>query len=373
MPRYAPAQRVLGPYREPTHSGERWRIVVVSASSRVSRFAPTEDAARRLMRTIAAKSMPPPPPVRMTVDESVRLYVADRVRVGAWDEATVGRALYDLRELLAVAPTQIASVGPRTLRAYIDSLAGRSLYSQEQRYNAIRRYFRWATRHGHCRTDPTLAIDPDDLPWRTRRGRRLIAEQLGKRQLCGQHVAYARAAAHLKTASERVGAMLPLLLGMASGEVTHLQVRDVSWQTGELTVAAKPGWKPKTTNRARRLVIPTQLAADLHELTDGRPADAWLLMSRESLGRAPIDMKTLRRWVYITCDAAGLPRVCPHGLRGTWSTLYGESMARLREVPVDDIPAVVGRGLGHGDDGGAVASRHYYRGTTAVPSLSIPV
>jgi integrase len=124
-----------------------------------------------------------------------------------------------------------------------------------------------------------------------------------------------------------------LVLGMRNRELRGLTARDVD-AAGELL------WIPGTkTRRARRhLIVPAILRAPLStwaaQVGDGR------LFARSG--------DTIRDWVEWCCQRAQVPRVTPHGLRGTQSTLArrgGESAE------------AVARQLGHGDT--AIGERHY--------------
>lgn len=143
---------------------------------------------------------------------------------------------------------------------------------------------------------------------------------------------------------ERATAVLTqLILGLRSAEVLRRQVRDVD-DRGRL-FCIEHG---KTKNARRWLEIQSPaLQALLAKQAHGRGPEELLFGS----GRAtPHEAPTLWKWLRGFCEAAGVPLVCPHSLRGLHSTLALEYGA---------TSGLVAAALGHGSF--AVTQRHYVR------------
>jgi integrase len=138
-------------------------------------------------------------------------------------------------------------------------------------------------------------------------------------------------------------ALLPLACGIDGGEIFRRRVRDLD--DGGRLLWIEEG---KTKNRNGRVSVPDELVEHLLGLAEGRPGDAWLFPSQED---APHYNTFGADWVHKICDLAGVPRVCPHGLRGTLATLATDVGVAQQEVA---------RALRHGDSG-QTAERHYIR------------
>lgn len=372
--------RVLGPYRELTSGGtERWRVVIVAQGRRTSRFTETETEARELQRALRRDVSSLPPPAQMTVAKSIEDYLASRVALDAWLPLSADRARYDLQEFADVAPPQMSRMTVETIRRYLASTARRSMYTRRARYLTIAGWLAWAHRHGHCKTDPVADFDPDELPWRTRRGREAL-QDVGKQQLRNAEDVrlYLAEAARLRRPEERVMVTLPVLCGLSSGETLHLRVADVDLALGVIWVRSARApkgssdddhdryvWKTKTRNRWRTVQIHPQNLSDLEFLTRGRRAESWLIVSRYKHGQ-PLSHTSLWQLMQAVSRRAGVPPVSAHGLRGTWS-----SMVAAAAAPSLDISAIVGAGLGH-RPGGATADKHYIGSPKKHPSLDLP-
>ncbi|MBP7125936.1 hypothetical protein KBD49_06190 [Myxococcota bacterium] len=222
----------------------------------------------------------------------------------------------------------------------------------------------------------------EPLPWRTRNGSRELGR--GKAQLRNlreveAYLAVGLALTHPDTAPKkfreqigaerRVASALPLLCGLASGEVLHLKGGDIDLAAGIGYVRDQgadevDGWHVKTAARNGEWEIPQVLRADLAWLTADRKPEEFLLRDRE--GR-PHTRGWLRDLVVEVCgksDVVGQPvrKVCPHGLRGTHATL---------------LRVLLGRGIGdianalrHGDEG-RTATRHYVGAPERRPALRV--
>jgi integrase len=128
--------------------------------------------------------------------------------------------------------------------------------------------------------------------------------------------------------------LLCLLLALRAGEVVALVGRDID-DGGRLLHV----WRGKTRRARRSLEVPAALQAPLLELARQAGPDGRLF---------PRSLAWVGYAVETMCDLAGVPVVCPHGLRGTHATLAASAGVTAH---------VVANALGHA--GPAVTRRHY--------------
>jgi integrase len=140
-----------------------------------------------------------------------------------------------------------------------------------------------------------------------------------------------------------VAALLALILGMRSGEILGLVGVDVDDGGRLLWVSGT-----KTESSRRHLEVPDVLQPHLIRLAETAGPEGRLFpMSRAWIGRQ----------VQSLCMAADVPRVCPHALRGTHSTLAVKAgtSAHLAMAALSEIS----RSMGH--DGTVITREHYVR------------
>jgi len=257
-----------------------------------------------------------------------------------------------------------------------------SAATQRSYFLALKRASTWWYRHHYTGKD--LVADfivrrPDPLPWATKAGARLINK--GKAQLrnLGEARRYLDAALARKTAEERMAAALPILTGIASGELRHIQAGAVDFDAGVIHIRSQEaevgdvGWCVKTSSRTRSVTIPGCLRDDLAALVDGLAPTTFVFRSideRTQTGKKadwrrsdkPRTGTWLHQLVRRVCVAAEVRVVCPHGLRATH--------ASLRRTVVDEAVAKIGDALGHADHG-KTAARHYVGAPATVPVLRV--
>ena len=132
-----------------------------------------------------------------------------------------------------------------------------------------------------------------------------------------------------RTMGRRDHAILLLLarLGLRGGEVVAMELGDIDWRAGELTVRGKG-------RRRDRLPLSAEVGGALAAYLQRRPASA----SRRLFlrGVAPFvgfaDTGALRGVLERACARAGLPYVSPHRLRHTTATEMLRSGAALPEI-----------------------------------------
>jgi site-specific recombinase XerD len=150
------------------------------------------------------------------------------------------------------------------------------------------------------------------------------------RALAGEQVARLLAGCNRERAIGRRDYAILLLLvrmGLRAGEVAALELGDVDWREGEMTIRGKG-------HRHERLPLPVDVGEALVDyLRHGRPRhECSRLFMR---GQAPyVGMRSggVTGVVYMACARAGLPRVGAHRLRHTAATEMLRAGAKLSEV-----------------------------------------
>jgi integrase len=130
-----------------------------------------------------------------------------------------------------------------------------------------------------------------------------------------------------------------LHLGLRQGEVGARRVRDLDESGAALWITGG-----KTRNAKRRLVVPAFLRPLLLQQIEKKQPDDLIFVEDD---KPPTHSYFWLR-VKMICDEAGVPRVCPHSLRGLHATLALEAGATSESVA---------RSLGHGSF--EITARHY--------------
>jgi integrase len=305
--------------------------------------------------SVTATATHSPPAQIPTVAEAVELFVARKIRMGAWSQGTIERTGGDLRRFAAQSPRRaISAVDAACMDRYLHSMTPLALASRRSRWHAVVEFLGWCVRRGWLAQHPRDAMDMDELPWYGARNRRKVGR--GKLMLANaaEAIAYLEACNKLADPRLRVAAALPLLTGMRSGELRHLRVGDVDFELSRIwirDVSAEAGapavWSVKTAASQRTVALSAEVREDLRGMcSDGKPGTP--------LFRSPINVFYEDRWlsklVKVVCELAHVTVVSAHGLRDTFATLQVE----LARATAADVGAL----LGHGD-GGAVAKHSY--------------
>jgi integrase len=140
-----------------------------------------------------------------------------------------------------------------------------------------------------------------------------------------------------------LAAVAVLLLAVRSRELLDRRVRDLDDGGAVLWMRR---WA-KTRKSRRRVCVPEPLRTLLQEQVEDRQPGSLIFGELEGEA-APRSSSWLADQVRSLCAAAGVTVVCPHGLRGTHSTLAEAAGAS---------PEVVAASLGHTSP--AVTGRHY--------------
>ena len=199
-----------------------------------------------------------------------------------------------------------------------------------------RRFFRWAVERNYARLNPFEQV------------KTVGKARAGKEQL---RVDEARLVSELLVRDAHQGKqgaialLTQVLLGLRSGEVLARKVRDLD-DDGRIL------WIPsgKTENARRRLEVPDALRPFLLTLAEGRQPERLLFEGQKS---APHQHPWLWTRLKSYCALAGVPRVCPHSLRGLHSSLA---------VAAGCTSTAVASALGHGSF--AITAKHYVNADT---------
>lgn len=315
MPRRKQGVNLHGPYKH----RDRWRVLRrapgdadkwVSFETEAKAAAYLEEARRHIEGR--------------RVSEAIKVYVESMKARGCAAESLI----FATNRLKAAAPKPdelLSSITPARARALLEAVKG-SVATRRETLKSARRWWRWLVEQGWARGAPW-----DGLSVPGQRSR-------GKMQLTGEEAQRLAGYCFAAATPGAIALMVALLLGLRRNEITGLTGRDVD-QGGRLLWVRGT----KTANAMRRLEVPDILARHLSAFAK----------TAGQLG--PLFGVTYRTWMrdqaHKACDAAGVPRVCPHGLRGTFATLATSAGAAAH---------LVAASLGHGNSI-AVAEAHYIR------------
>lgn len=311
-------ERVNGPYRK----GRRWRVVIVGAGSEGDRSThsfETEDTARQFI-AITQKQIE-----SRTLSWAVTQYIASHTARVAEREITqmaVDRYEFHLRKTLKLSENgglDLRRLTPNFARKLYDQRGG-AVDTHRNGLSVAKAFGASCVARGWLKVNPFAGIKG--------KGRR----RHGKPKLRFDE-ARTFSLKCLELAPTDDGAVLSLaylILGTRAGEILNREVRDLD-DDGRLL------WIPETKSEAGRrcLEVPDVLSPHLRRLAEGRPALAILFAACEHRARR---QDWAREQVTRLCKLAGVPRVTPHGLRGTQGTLAKEA---------GSTSTVVAAALGH--------------------------
>jgi len=301
-----------------------------------------------------------PDPSITTVTGAVEEFIGHKRRLDFWGPRTIERSGSDLYYFAKGQPkAPIEAIDVDYVRAFLERMRedDYALASQATRYHMVAEFLRWCVCREYLQRSPCERIDRSEKAWVGRRARR--RRNRGKPQLANlsEVKKYLAEAGRLERAEQRVAAMLPLLCGLRSGAVRHLQVRDVDFDAGRIWIrdtrasdnVQRISWSVKTAAGVRTVDLPEMLATDLCALCEGRPPATFLFASKWNDG-APYERRWISRMVKQVCRDAGVQITTAHGLRNTYASVQAEH-GRLSA-------ADIGKLIGHAD-GGQTARRHY--------------
>lgn len=328
---------MLGPYREK----KRWRLVIIDDSGRRSFYFDNEKSAQRKKAKVALTLEPSPnrKMIAHMLDEYLQFKI-DTARTlprTAWAERrrlVSFLGLYVEREIGAVTPQRAALLYQHAANK-TSSKTGKPLSAATHRCYLVyaKTFFGWAVERRYIGENPFKSLRPVGRP--TRGKTQLRIDEARRFIEAGQQLFAEREDALA------VAALVALMMGMRASEILKRRVRDVDAGGSVLWIDSG-----KTRNARRHLKVPKALQPMLRQLCSGKPADA--LVFGLSLTGKPRSYQTLWWKVRQICQAADVPIVCTHSLRGLYATLAVESGA---------LSEAVASSLGHGSF--AITERHY--------------
>lgn len=322
--------KVYPPYRE----GKKWRLVIVEAGIRkavtVDTLEKAEALREELMRTLAAKGS-------RSVADALQEWLAYKQDQGL-SARSIETLRYKLKEFLPL-DVALSSIGPDRAQKLYDrertriTKYGREVSATTHRLllRTTKLFFRWVVSKGYLAANPFAEVEP------------VGKVNTGKRQLTKDEAARLTDAlyADAERGDEAATALLSqLFLGLRTSEILLRTVRDLD-DGGRILVIPYG----KTRNARRRLEVPESLRPLLLRQAAGKGPE--VLLFGADRGR-PFATDKLWDRLQRYCHQLGLPRVCPHSLRGLHSTLALDAGVSANAVAA---------ALGHGSF--AVTARHY--------------
>lgn len=322
---------ISGPYKD----RDKWRVIVLEGGKRKALIAATlkeaEQIKAKLGEAITARA-------DRTIGELLPDYAAYLTTERGCRAAPL--RCRRLERFLGPEQTVGSFTAPRAAALYAAECERVTIYGRPMSASAHRtqlaeakRFFTWALSHGAVASNPFADVRPVGRP------------NVGKTQL---RIDEARRFVDVGLRAAQSGdqlalaALLALMLGAQAGEILGRQARDVDNNATLL-------WIPfgKTKNAKRRLSIPAVLRPLVATLVEGKPPDRYLFATRLDESRPYSDTRLWQR-VGELCEAAQVPRVCTHSLRGLHATLAVSAGTTSEQVAAS---------LGHASF--AITERHY--------------
>lgn len=339
MPRPKSPPRVTGPYYHTNRARYFLRVYEAGLKPQNLWFKREEEAieAMRQYSTLLAKTAP------HIIGDVLDEYMSEKLERGqAKPETCTEQRANLLRFLADHLEEDISSISPQRATAIYQHAVqqptkktGKPMAAATHRFylKLCQGMFAWAVRKEYLKSNPFDEVTPVG---RVSAGKTQLRIEEAKR--------YREAALRMHDEGNvlALAAVMPLYLGLRASEVLKRKVRDVDCAGGILWIG-----EGKTKNARRHLVIKAApLRERLAKLVAGRGGEE-PLFGQGSTGK-PLARQVLHKMVTRICQAAGVPVVCPHSLRGLWATLSVESGA---------AESAVAAALGHGSF--EVTARHY--------------
>lgn len=282
--------RVNGPY---AHRG-RWRVFLVYAGGKrvVKSYATKEEAAqviRSLTRELGGEA---------TIQDAIAGYLKWLTNTGVRPVTVTNCTRSIDRFFGGRVGRPLRTFGLTQAQEVYDELTERyAVATHRQTLVDVKRWGGWCVKAKLLRSNPIAGVEPVG---RAKVGKPKLRQDEARKLLEACLVAFGNGDQY---------ALMPLLclgLGIRAGEVVKLQARDVD-DSGRLLWVEEA----KTDAGKRVLEVADALAVCLYH------------QAKDRVGQLIPDANTgkVRHHVRRMCRAAGVPEVCPHGLRGTHATL----------------------------------------------------
>lgn len=288
----------------------------------------------------------------LTIDEALTAYHAEKLLHGTARRRTCDGQAPRLRRILhAYLDQRVHSITAERADAIYQQLVSAPTEktglppapaSHRHYLKMTRAFFAWCVRKRYLQSNPFAEVRPVG---RVRRGKpQLRAEEVSR-----------YIAAGLKRYRERddrlalAAVMLPIF-GLRAGEALSRRIRDIdrgrTWRL-HIDHGSDDSELLKTDNARRVLEIPSLLIPHLESLIAERDPGEYLFGASSRTGQRKSNQSL---WTAVTslCDEAGVPRVCPHAMRGFYASAGVQAGA---------LPHVIAASMGHSSF--AITAQHY--------------
>jgi len=310
-------ERVLGPYEQ--HNG--WRVVRIYADgTRKSRVLKTEKAALHYMEFLRAELEASDHTTETALSEFKKHLKASGSK--AESNTVVEWAVF----LFFPEPVRLAMLSAKRCKKLYEEIrtrnseaTGKPLANDTHRgaLTRVKTFFSWCVEQHWIKENPFKDVKPVG---KLRPRGKSLGKDGNELRVKGARAWFAKA---LELAAKgdkgATAGLTALLLGMRAGEI-------VSRRVGDLDDDATPGdllWIPcsKTPAGRRTLEVPEVLQPFLLRLADGKSADRYLFEHHPGTKHHP---SWVRAQIRRVCDAAEVPHVTAHFMRGLLATLTAE-------------------------------------------------
>jgi integrase len=325
--------RVLGPYR----NGDKWRLVVFDdKGNRMARLAETEKEAEQIkasmLRLFDDRSL-------LTVDAALTEWFEAKREAGIKPQSIRAQA-NRLRPFLPHEVTLGEITPQRAAQLYQDETrrVGRlgllRACTHHKTLTFAKGFFSWTVERGYLRESPFAKVKPTG---KANAGKPQLREDEARKL-------YDLAVSLAETGdAAALAVLIQMSHGLRSAEVLALRARDLDAGGTVLVVEGT-----KTKHAKRRIEIASTVVRDLlgRRCVALRPDALIFTTAKGRTHHTDYLYRALRR----LCARADVPIVCPHSLRGLYSSLA---------VSQGESSHAVARALGHGSDG--VTRKHYIK------------
>ena len=324
--------RILGPY---AHEGQ-WRCRLVTNAGRTwARTAPTEALAIRYAERQAASAALQG---RITIRDAIEAYVRSQQMAGARPSTLDGTRRALTVYWAGILDWPVGRITARRAQEQYDALQawvgpkGHTLAVATHRsyVQTARSWGRWIAAKGW--TKGPSPVDVVKGVGRKKRGKPQLSLDEARRF-------YGTALEAARQGDEgAVAVLMAISMGLRTSEILSRTPRDLDNEGTDLRIADNLvlDFKCKNESSKRPVKIPTDLQPILARICANKLPTAPLFPAASRSGRRP------RQWMPVQverlCTLAGVPKVCPHSLRGVSATAAAAAGA---------LPELVAKMLGH--------------------------
>jgi integrase len=292
-------ERVLGPY----YTRGRWQLVYVqSDGTRTVASFESEGRAEASKRELEADITIAATTIDEAIDQYERYMIAKGNKPKSYKE-TVRR----LRRFFPGHGLELGLLTAQRARKAYEAMTVHAVDTHRNMLAEAKTFLRWCVSQRWLNRSPL-----EDVVGLGRRSH-------GKLQLRLDEARAWRLKAHeMAGAGDAavIAALMTLTMGLRVSEIVTRKVRDLDDGGRMLWVE-----EAKTKAGTRTVAVPEELQGYLRVLVDGRDREGWMFPGRK------MNTHRYRKWpllaVQRVCEAAKVPKVTAHGMRGLAATLSG--------------------------------------------------